>query len=1229
MRKLCFTLSKTLFVFVSLMILTFGHSNAQTLACNDNISVSIDPEADFSCEADLNADDFLEAIDADLDYQIDIYDGLNLVASGLNELTIDAAAYLGETLDYEVTETGSGNSCTGSMSLNDAVAPECGGSVEFTVDCTEAIPSASSTAPSFNDNCSVDNVALSSETMIDDDICDDFMILVREYVATDGSGNQSTELCKAEIFIERAEVQFGGDADYDCGSYSIGDLTPDLTGYPAAVTSDVCMYNFSYSDQILPSCGGLEKIIRTWTVLDWCTGQLVTSTSNGEDNVQILKITDSNGPSINGSDLDLSTSAASCASLSWISLPDISDDCSGVASAAMFAVGFSELDYTYDGSGNITGGYIPAPGLGLGSHELLITSTDECGNYSEATYTLTVSDDVTPTPVCDEITQVALASDGTATVFAETFDDGSHDNCCLDGFDVRRMDDAAFADAVTFDCDDIDATTQVILRVHDCNGNSNTCMVDVLVEDKLAPYLAVPGNLEISCDEYYTDVAAELDNGNGAILDDMFGTATSGDNCEAIVDYSYTYSVDQCGEGSITRSWTVNDPSGNGPVSGSQTISIFHVSDWSISFPGDLDATCVDGQLPDFGEPTVSGDECEMIAVSHTDTQFDVVPDACYKIVREWSAINWCTYPDEPAVTSSQVIKVTDNEAPIFDVEDFTVEITEDDCDAAVTLPTPDVTDCSSDITISTSSDLPAGEAGPGTYTATYTVSDGCGNYSYDVITITVVDAKKPTPYLTDELVTEIMQTGMTQAIDVYDFEIGSFDNCSGVVLSFSPDVNDTERTFTCDEIGNNTLEVWVTDEAGNQDFATVTLTVQDNMGVCAPEQLAVAGALATQNDEGIEDAEIDINGGLFNQVTDATGSFDFDLDAGGDYSVVPSLDAEADNGVTTYDIVLVTRHILGITPFTSPYQMIAADANNTQSVTTLDVVDIRKVILQMETGFPNNTSWRFVDVNHVFTDVTNPWGFPEVVNINNLDTDMLDVDFTGVKIGDVNASAVPNLQAPAENRTNGSIKMNATDKAVNAGDVVTIELTTESAAAGYQFTLNHEGLELVSINDALATAENFGVVENALTVSWNDIAVRDLKSETLISVTFRALEAANLSDLLSINSRFTAAEAYTAEGIESVELSFNGSVDTKFALYQNEPNPFNGSTTIGFNMAEAGKASISIMSIDGKSLKTINGEYAKGYNEVIVTDLGAAGVVYYTLSANGFTATKKMVIIE
>jgi hypothetical protein len=308
---------------------------------------------------------------------------------------------------------------------------------------------------------------------------------------------------------------------------------------------------------------------------------------------------------------------------------------------------------------------------------------------------------------------------------------------------------------------------------------------------------------------------------------------------------------------------------------------------------------------------------------------------------------------------------------------------------------------------------------------------------------------------------------------------------------------------------------------------------------------------------------------------------------------------------------------------------MIAADANNTNTVTTLDAVAIRKVILQIDDSFPNNTSWRFVDADHVFADAMNPWGFPEVVNINNLADAQIDVDFTGVKVGDVNGSAQANFMSPAENRTDRSIQINADNELVRAGQEVTVTFTTDAQVSGYQFTLNHEGLELISINDGVAKAENFGIMSNAITASWNDMEIRNLSGDELFSATFKANADVQLSNVLSINSRYTAAEAYTAQGIESVELSFNGKAGASFALYQNEPNPFKGATTIGFEMADAGKAKLSIMSVSGQTLRVVDGDYAAGYNEVIVKDLNATGVLYYTLEADGFTATKKMIIIE
>jgi len=69
----------------------------------------------------------------------------------------------------------------------------------------------------------------------------------------------------------------------------------------------------------------------------------------------------------------------------------------------------------------------------------------------------------------------------------------------------------------------------------------------------------------------------------------------------------------------------------------------------------------------------------------------------------------------------------------------------------------------------------------------------------------------------------------------------------------------------------------------------------------------------------------------------------------------------------------------------------------------------------------------------------------------------------------------------------------------------------------------------------------------------------------------------------------------------------------------------------IGFEMPQASDATLSVLDVTGKVITTINGNYAKGYNEIELSksDLGAAGVYYYQLDSGDFTATKKMIIIE
>ena len=145
---------------------------------------------------------------------------------------------------------------------------------------------------------------------------------------------------------------------------------------------------------------------------------------------------------------------------------------------------------------------------------------------------------------------------------------------------------------------------------------------------------------------------------------------------------------------------------------------------------------------------------------------------------------------------------------------------------------------------------------------------------------------------------------------------------------------------------------------------------------------------------------------------TDTNGTFDFNaqLVPRALYTLLPTKDTAASNGVGVLDIVKIQRHILGIEPFTNPYQLIAADVDRTGTLTVLDLIQIRKLLLSIIPAFPGNPSWIFLNKDYIFDDPDNP--FPEVysnqtaVRFSTKTTAPIAV--LGIKIGDVDFSAAP-----------------------------------------------------------------------------------------------------------------------------------------------------------------------------------------------------------------------------
>src|SRR6185369_12309193 len=111
------------------------------------------------------------------------------------------------------------------------------------------------------------------------------------------------------------------------------------------------------------------------------------------------------------------------------------------------------------------------------------------------------------------------------------------------------------------------------------------------------------------------------------------------------------------------------------------------------------------------------------------------------------------------------------------------------------------------------------------------------------------------------------------------------------------------------------------------------------------------------------------------------------------------------------------------------------------------------------------NESWRFVDKSYQFQDVTHPWPFAEIVNLQYDGHSLSNIDFVGVKIGDVNNSAEANAQQIKPRNGNRVMQVRAADdQKVEAGQTVDVEFTLPEVVEGFQWTLETKGLTYVGI---------------------------------------------------------------------------------------------------------------------------------------------------------------------
>ena len=550
----------------------------------------------------------------------------------------------------------------------------------------------------------------------------------------------------------------------------------------------------------------------------------------------------------------------------------------------------------------------------------------------------------------------------------------------------------------------------------------------------------------------------------------------------------------------------------------------------------------------------------------------------------------------------------------------------------------------------------------PGLSKITWRVTNACGQAATCTQVLTVQDCQSPN-FICRNGVTQSLDNNCSININAQQFVLSVSDNCTpvpnlvygirkaGTGTGFPP--HDTINYYSCDQ-GTNIVEVFVKDAKGNINQCANYVLVQNNAGLCPcieESKINLTGCARRAGDVKLNSYRVNakILGTASGQPvstqktvnsTDSCFTLKFDalpLNLNASVTIRASRIDDITAGVTPYDLVLISRHILNFEPFTSFYQTLAADVNRSHTITTFDIVEIRKTLLGIVDTFPAVPVWQFL---RPVPDPSDLIAFPFLkdtflLNYSNLvgETSATGFNFIGVKSGDIDRTT-SFTGDELEERNGEPFVLTTADKWLEAGTEfsVPIHLSGVADLTAWQssFWLDNRFASLLAVEGI--SAENYAVLpDGEIKVIWLDdnvgAARHFSKNDAVLFVKIKVVQPAKLSQILTADPL----EAVTADAYKH-PLVFRFSDDQPSATVNEQvfppvPNPFADHVEWPITVSASTIAQLAVHDVSGRLVLDQFFNLVPGFQSLMLDGISfpANGWYFWRLSLGEITYSGKL----